>query len=84
MTFQNSKDHSTRSDDGLDAERRQFAELQTRLAPIYRDIFPDRVAPRTVIIIPSASVDSDVLSKISGIHHYEERMLCLLILLILL
>ena len=65
----------------LEEERRQFTQLQTILAPIYRDIFPDRVAPRTVIIIPSASLDNEVLSKISGVHHYEERMLCLLILL---
>ena len=39
------------------------------------------MAPRTVIIVPSASLDYDVLSKIAGVHHYEERMLCLLILL---
>jgi hypothetical protein len=65
----------------FDEERREFAKLQRRLVPIYRDIFPDRVAPRTVIIVPSASLDEDVLSKVPGAHHYEERMLCLLILL---
>ena len=65
----------------LDEERRRFAEIQKKLAPIYRDIFPDRVAPRTVIIVPSSSVDQEVLRKITGVHHYEERMLCLLILL---
>jgi hypothetical protein len=65
----------------LDEERRRFAKLQSRLAPIYRDIFPNRVAPRTVIIVPSHSLDEDVLSKVPGAHHYEERMLCLLILL---
>lgn len=65
----------------LDEERRQFAKLQSRLAPLYRDIFPDRVAPRTVITIPSLSLDEEVLSKVPGVHHYEERMLCLLILL---
>ncbi|MFC1591593.1 peptide ligase PGM1-related protein [Thermodesulfobacteriota bacterium] len=64
-----------------DAERRQFAALQNRLSPMYRDIFPDRVAARTVIIVPSHSLDSEELSKVAGIHHYEERMLCLLILL---
>ena len=31
--------------------------------------------------MPSASLDEDVLSKVPGAHHYEERMLCLLILL---
>jgi hypothetical protein len=72
---------STGSHVGLDEERRQFAKLQSRLAPIYRDIFPERVAPRTVIIVPSLSLDEEVLSKVPGVHHYEERMLCLLILL---
>lgn len=62
-------------------ERRQFAEIQKKLAPIYRDIFPDRVAPRTVIIVPSLSLDMETLEKVTGVHHYEERMLCLLILL---
>ncbi|MGB7292039.1 MAG: peptide ligase PGM1-related protein [Thermodesulfobacteriota bacterium] len=64
-----------------DEERREFAKLQGRLVPIYRDIFPNRVAPRTVIIVPSLSLDEHVLAKVPGIHHYEERMLCLLILL---
>jgi len=81
MSPENPNAQSTQSQVELEEERRQFAQLQTLLAPIYRDIFPDRVAPRTVIIIPSASLDNEVLSKISGVQHYEERMLCLLILL---
>ena len=81
MSPENPNAQSTQAKVGLEEERRQFAQLQTLLAPIYRNIFPDRVAPRTVIIIPSASMDTEVLSKITGIHHYEERMLCLLILL---
>ena len=62
-------------------EIRQFHQIQKKLAPMYKDIFPDHVAPRTVIIVPSASVDIETLSKVTGVHHYEERMLCLLILL---
>jgi hypothetical protein len=38
-------------------------------------------APRTVLIVPSLSLDQEVLARISGVHHYEERMLCLLLLL---
>jgi hypothetical protein len=34
-----------------------------------------------VLIVPSLSVDQEVMAKISGAHHYEERMLCLLLLL---
>jgi hypothetical protein len=64
----------------LDREREIFAELQTRLPGIY-SAFGDRSAQQTVLIIPSLSLDAEVLAKISGVHHYEERLLCLLILL---
>jgi hypothetical protein len=37
--------------------------------------------PRTIVVIPSLSLDAEELVKISGVHHYEERMLCLLMLL---
>ncbi len=79
----NSKSTSRQSDTrgDLENERKQFAQIQKQLIPIYRDIFPDRVAPQTVLIVPSASLDIEVLSKVTGVHHYEERMLCLLILL---
>ena len=63
-----------------DADRR-FAEMQERLARNYVDIFPDNNAARTVVIVPSLSLDTDVLARITGVHHYEERMLCLLLLL---
>ena len=58
-----------------------FAELQEQLAPMFKRIFPDRYAPRMVVVVPSFSLDEEELAKISGIHHYEERMLCLLLLL---
>ncbi|MCA9926583.1 MAG: ATP-grasp domain-containing protein, partial [Anaerolineales bacterium] len=56
-------------------------QLQTHLAPMFKQVFPNPMAPRTVIVIPSHSLDSEELSKITGIHHYEERLLCLLMLL---
>ncbi|MDQ3846639.1 MAG: hypothetical protein M3342_21900, partial [Bacteroidota bacterium] len=39
------------------------------------------VGYKTVIIIPSLTLDQEILEKISGINYYEERMLCLLMLL---
>ena len=62
-------------------EAAAFRAIQDRLAPMYRDIFFDDNAPRTVVVVPSLSLDQEVLAKISGVHHYEERMLCLLLLL---
>ena len=48
---------------------------------MFRRVFPERMHPRCVLVVPSLTLDGDVLSKISGAHHYEERMLCLLLLL---
>jgi hypothetical protein len=62
-------------------EEERFARLQKRLAPMFRRVFFNPQAPRTVIVVPSLSFDARELAKISGIHHYEERMLCLLMLL---
>ena len=58
-----------------------FRKLQEKLRPQFEHIFPDKLAPRTVLVIPSLSIDEEILSKVSGITHYEERMLCLLMLL---
>jgi len=63
------------------AELARFHALQIRFADTFARIFPDPNAPRTVLIVPSLSFDAEVLEKITGVHHYEERMLCLLLLL---
>jgi hypothetical protein len=55
--------------------------LQARFRHTFRETFSDPNAPRTVVIVPSLSLDREVLARISGVHHYEERMLCLLLLL---
>jgi hypothetical protein len=66
---------------GSEAEKVMFRKLQEKLRPQFEHIFPDKLAPRTVVVIPSLSIDEEILSKVSGITHYEERMLCLLMLL---
>src|SRR6516225_6381290 len=59
----------------------RFAELEEQFARCFSEIFNDPSRPRTVLIVPSLSLDQQVMAKISGVHHYEERMLCLLLLL---
>jgi hypothetical protein len=59
----------------------RFAALQRQLTRSFKEIFESPSAPRTVLIVPSLSVDQQVMAKVSGAHHYEERMLCLLMLL---
>jgi len=58
-----------------------FRQIQGRLRSQYQRIFPDRTAPRTVVVLPSLSIDQDVMAKVKGVHHYEERMLSMLMLL---
>lgn len=66
---------------GSPEEREAFRHLQSRLPDLFRRVFPDPKAPRTVLICPSFSLDQEVMSKITGVAHYEERFLCLLLLL---
>ncbi len=62
-------------------ELARFRDLQAQFARSFEAIFNDPAAPRTVLIVPSLSLDQEVLARITGVHHYEERMLCLLLLL---
>jgi hypothetical protein len=66
---------------GSSQEIECFQHLQQGLAGLYRQLFPHPKKPRTVVVIPSLSLDADVLQKVTGAHHYEERMLCMLMLL---
>ncbi len=56
-----------------------FAQLQAQLMERWEsiDIFDRR--PRQIVVVPSLSLDQAELSKIKGVHHYEERLLFSLI-----
>ncbi len=69
------------ADPGSAGEIDAFRRLQAGLAGQFRRIFSDESAPRTVLIVPSLTLDHDVMAKVAGFTHYEERMLCLLLLL---
>ena len=58
-----------------------FQDLQQKFIHQYASIFNDTLAPRSVVVIPSLTLDSQILSKIKGHFYYEERMLCMLMLL---
>lgn len=66
---------------GSDEEKAIFRRLQAGFPGQYEYSFPDKLAPKTVVIIPSLTLDQEILRKIDGIVHYEERMLCMLLLL---
>ena len=66
---------------GSAEELRRFAQIQERLEPLARRSITDPGAPQTVVVDPSLTLDTEELAKISGVHHYEERLLCMLMLL---
>ncbi|HET9746893.1 MAG TPA: hypothetical protein VFP97_14350, partial [Chitinophagaceae bacterium] len=66
---------------GSKQEKQEFKKLQERLRSHFDLVFSDKLAPCTVVVIPSLTMDEEILSKISGINHYEERLLCMLLLL---
>ncbi len=73
--------YSTIAEQVTDSDSVAFKKLQAEFPRQFKHVFPDKLAPRTVIIVPSLSMDEEILAKISGINHYEERMLCMLMLL---
>jgi hypothetical protein len=48
---------------------------------MYQRVFTDPREPRTVVVVPSLTLPETELEKIIGVIHYEERLLCLLMLL---
>jgi len=62
-------------------ERQRFHELQLELRGQFEKVFPDMIAKKTVVIIPSLTIDQELQTRVSGGIHYEERLLSLLMLL---
>ena len=77
----NGNGHAKHPEPGSKEEKQIFKKLQGKLRSHFDMIFSDRQAPCTVVVVPSLSMDQEILSKISGINHYEERLLCMLLLL---
>jgi pheganomycin biosynthesis PGM1-like protein len=66
---------------GSAGELARFAELQRRLPPLFDRVFADRLAPRTIVVVPGLSLDAELLARVEGFTHYEERQLTMLMLL---
>jgi hypothetical protein len=63
------------------ADEEIFSQLQENFAAQYEAVFHDKMAAKTIVVIPSLTLDPVILSKVEGIVNYEERLLCLLLLL---
>jgi len=66
---------------GSPEELAQFAQTQKRLPDLYHRVTEDKRRPHCVVVVPSLSLDPQELAKVSGAHHYEERLLYNLMLL---
>ena len=49
-------------------ELARFAELQAVLARSFPALVEDPLAPRTVLVIPSLSLDQEIMARISGVY----------------
>lgn len=66
---------------GSPEEVAAFHRIQARLPELFSRVTTDRQTPQTVVCVPSLSLDPEELAKVTGVHHYEERMLYMLMLL---
>jgi hypothetical protein len=57
-----------------------FEALQLNFRNKSQNYFNDNLE-KTVVVVPSLTLDYEILSKIKGHFYYEERMLCMLMLL---
>jgi hypothetical protein len=60
-------------------ELERFEVLKERLGPMFRHAYADPRAPRTVVVVPSLSLDPAELAKVAGVEHYEERQLSMML-----
>ena len=58
-----------------------FSILQQRFTNHFDKIFLNDLGEKTVVIIPSLTLNREILRTIKGAVYYEERMLCMLLLL---
>lgn len=62
-------------------EKEAFKNIQYQFPRQFKKLFPGRLTPKSVVVIPSLTLDEEILSKVTGHNFYEERLLCLLLLL---
>lgn len=66
---------------GSPEEDAAWYRLQAGVKDLYHRLAADPRTPQTVVVVPSLSMDPRELRKITGVIHYEERMLVNLMLL---
>ena len=69
------------SDNKLLTADERFSLLQQRFTRQFDEIFLNDLGEKTVVIIPSLTLDNKILKTVRGAVYYEERLLCMLLLL---
>ena len=64
---------------GKQSKDERFHQLQADLKDRWHSIDDFDRSPRQILVVPSLSLDQAELSKVQGVHHYEERLLFALI-----
>ena len=64
---------------GKQSKDERFHQLQADLKDRWHSIDDFDRSPRQILVVPSLSLDQAELSKVKGVHHYEERLLFALI-----
>ena len=59
----------------------QFTSLQREMISQFQTVWADPLQPRVVVVVPSITLDEALSAHITGDIYYEERLLCLLMLL---
>jgi len=62
-------------------DNKAFDVLEQSFSTNFYESSLDELAQKTIIIIPSLTMDQEVLRLVKGAIHYEERMLCMLLML---
>jgi len=73
--------HPPLPEPGSPEELAAWDDLQKGVPALYKALRTDTRTPQTVVVVPSLSLDPRELRKITGVWHYEERMLVNLMLL---
>lgn len=66
---------------GSPSDEPRFRRIQARLPEIWRSLAEEPQRERTVVVLPSMSLDPCELARLGGSVHYEERLLFFLTLL---
>ncbi len=73
--------NSCQPEAGSTEELQLFEQIQKGFTNQFELFFPDNFAQKTIVVIPSLTLDTKVLASVVAAMHYEERLLCLLMLL---